>query len=69
MKRYKITFLTMKGETKIYHCVHLFSSLQEVENWAYEFAGTNSIWKNIDMKIKIQLITNKTEIYYYAGQE
>ena len=37
----------MKGETKLYHCIHLFSSLQEVENWAYEFAGTNSIWKNI----------------------
>jgi hypothetical protein len=69
MKRYKITFLDMNDQTKLFHCIHLFRDIKEAEDWAYEFSSTHSQYKNTDMNIEIELITNKTYIYYYAGQE
>jgi hypothetical protein len=69
MERYKITFVDIKDKTDLFTCIHGFHNLQEVINWAYELAGTHKSYKNTDIHIKIELITDTKNFYYYAGQE
>ena len=73
MKSYRIEFFAIlqndNTEKFIIDYILMFPSLEDAKQWAWLTAQTSNTMKNLTMVIKINILPETINIYYYAGQE
>jgi len=73
MKSYRIEFFAIlqndNTEKFLIDYILMFECLEDAKEWAWLTAQTSNTMKNFTMVIKINILPETINIYYYAGQE